>query len=276
MDLLNILPVITLLLYAMSSVLLLSAVIFHLERVLTIGFIVSMIGLAAHVIGAVMRWLEVGHGPYLGFSDSVSSFALLSVAAFALLVWWKPSLKILGSLVMPIAFALMSASLMAPASDTSITVALASVWLGIHVFFANCSYVALFLSFVLAVLTLLRSRGIGKDSKLFARLPGDSVIDDLIFRFVALGFILWTLMILTGAVWANEAWGRYWGWDPIETWSLIVWILYALILHLRLTLGWKGKRFAVLAAVAMPIMLFSLIGVPFLWNSIHAAYLNFG
>lgn len=69
-------------------------------------------------------------------------------------------------------------------------------------------------------------------------------------------------MIVSGAIWANQAWGRYWGWDPVETWSLIAWAIYAIYLHLTLTLGWRGKRAAWIAVIALPVILFSLLGVP--------------
>ena len=81
-------------------------------------------------------------------------------------------------------------------------------------------------------------------------------------------------MIVAGAIWANEAWGRYWAWDPIETWSLISWIVYAAYLHTRLTLGWKGSKSAWFAVVALPVMAFTLIGVPLAYSSIHGAYLT--
>jgi ABC-type transport system involved in cytochrome c biogenesis permease subunit len=88
------------------------------------------------------------------------------------------------------------------------------------------------------------------------------------------GFIFLTVMIISGAIWANEAWGRYWGWDPIETWSLICWVLYAGYLHVRLTLGWSGRKAAWYAVIALPVVLFTLIGVPLIYRSIHGAYLT--
>ena len=91
---------------------------------------------------------------------------------------------------------------------------------------------------------------------------------------MAVGFIFLSIMIVAGAIWANEAWGRYWGWDPIETWSLISWVVYAGYLHANLTLGWKGTRCAWYAVLALPVMVFTLIGVPIAYQSIHGAYLT--
>jgi len=81
-------------------------------------------------------------------------------------------------------------------------------------------------------------------------------------------------MIVSGAIWANQAWGRYWGWDPIETWSLIVWVIYAIYLHLRFTRGWQGERLAWFAVIAMPVSLFALLGTPIVFNSIHGGYIG--
>jgi ABC-type transport system involved in cytochrome c biogenesis permease subunit len=81
-------------------------------------------------------------------------------------------------------------------------------------------------------------------------------------------------MIASGAVWANEAWGRYWAWDPMETWSLVAWAVYALHLHLTLTLGWRGTKAAWVLVIALPVIVFSLLGVPVVYNSIHGAYLS--
>ena len=98
-------------------------------------------------------------------------------------------------------------------------------------------------------------------------------MDDLTARFVLAGFLLWGIMIVSGAIWANESWCRYWTWDPIETWSLVVWIIYAVYLHLRFTLRWRGQRLALFAIVAMPIALFCLVGIPTVFNTIHAGYI---
>ena len=93
-------------------------------------------------------------------------------------------------------------------------------------------------------------------------------------RFVGAGFVFQGIMIASGSIWANEAWGRYWGWDAVETWSLIAWAIYAVYLHLTLTLGWRGRKAAWVAILALPVSLFSLLGVPIAYNSIHGAYLK--
>lgn len=113
----------------------------------------------------------------------------------------------------------------------------------------------------------------GTWAAVLAKLPPPDTIDELSVKFVGVGFIFLSIMIAAGSIWANEAWGRYWGWDAMETWSLIACAIYAIYLHLRLTMGWKGRKAAWLAVVSLPIIVFSLLGVPIFYKSIHGAYL---
>ena len=258
-------------LYALSSLAFIFGSLFHKERIVSVGFILTCLGMVVHIVAIAMRWIEIGYGPYIGFFDAVSSYAVLAVAVYVALVIWRRSLVAVGVIVMPLAFMFLGVAMMTSPTDMGITPALASVWLVAHVVFAATAVTAMVIAFALAAVYVLRERG--KDIKVFDQLPSQGLLDITIFRFVSVGFILWTIMIIIGAVWANEAWGRYWGWDPIETWSLIAWLVYAVVLHLRLTRGWSGTRFAYLALGALPLMLFALIGVPFVWDSIHAAYL---
>jgi cytochrome c-type biogenesis protein CcsB len=104
---------------------------------------------------------------------------------------------------------------------------------------------------------------------LFDRLPSLQILDEINYRLITLGFPLLTLAIITGAVWAESAWGSYWTWDPKEVWSLITWLVYAAVLHLRLTAGWRGRRAAILAIIGFVIVLFTFFGVNFVLKSMH-------
>jgi cytochrome c-type biogenesis protein CcsB len=142
--------------------------------------------------------------------------------------------------------------------------ALKSNWLLIHVVTAFLGYAAFALAFAGAVLYLLQER------RPRAGLPGLPQLDRLIYRGTVLGFLLLTLGILTGAVWAEAAWGRYWSWDPKETWSLITWLIYAALLHARLLKGWQGRRIAWLAVIGFMAVLFTYFGVSFLLTGLHS------
>jgi cytochrome c-type biogenesis protein CcsB len=260
--------------YAVSSVLFVVGLVFRRPRLVTVALWIGLAGLLPHTVAIAGRWMRVGHGPYLGFYEVVSSYSYMTVAAMFIMVRRFPGLRVAGVLIMPIAFLLLGGAMLAPQAGLEITPRLASWWLTIHVAFAKLSYGAFIAAMVLGLVLLFRDRVGGSLSRVVDRFPDSSAIDDLTFRFVAIGFIFLGIMIAAGAIWANEAWGRYWGWDPIETWSLISWLIYAAVMHARLTLGWKGRRFAWAAVAALPVILFALIGVPVVYSSIHGAYLT--
>lgn len=261
--------------YAASAIAFTFGLAFSRPRVSRWGVWIATAGIALHLAAVAVRWIRVGHGPYLGFYEVVSSYALIAVIVLVLVVRRYPGLSILGIVVMPLAFLMMAASMFTSRAGLEITAKLASWWLAIHVTFAKLSYAAFIAAFALSILYLSRERlSASRFSDVFSKLPRQEIVDDLSFRFVGIGFIFLGIMIAAGAIWANEAWGRYWGWDPIETWSLIAWLIYAAVLHARLTLGWRDRRFAWAAVLALPVVVFALIGVPIVYNSVHGAYLT--
>lgn len=261
--------------YALGAVLFVVGAVFGREKLEKLALWFSLGGVVPHVAAIAIRWVRVGHGPAIGFYEVVSSYALFAVLAFALLVWRVPGLRRLGTVVMPVVFLLIGGAMLAPTSDLEVSATLASWWLTIHVLFAKLATGSFITAFALALAYLMREkRPDGTMARWFSRLPDQEIVDDLSFRFVAVGFIFLSIMIVAGAIWANEAWNRYWAWDPIETWSLIWWLTYAVYLHLRLTLGWRGTKSAWLAVAALPIALFAAVGVAIVFNSIHGAYLT--
>lgn len=259
-------------LYAASSIVLVLGIVFGSDRSTLMGLYLAAAGVLPHVVAIAGRWERVGHGPYLGFYEVVSTYVLSSILVFIGVSLKYRRLAAAGAVVMPIAFLVLGAAMFTPKSVLPITPMLASFWLTLHVTFAKLSYGSLLTAFGLAVLYLLRERR--PDSAFMMRLPDQSIIDDFVFKLVAIGFVFLGIMIAAGAVWANESWGRYWGWDPIETWSLISWLCYALVLHLRLTMGWRGKRFMWAAMAALPTVVFALVGVAIVYESVHGAYLT--
>lgn len=260
-------------LYAFGAIALTTGVVFRIQRLSTAGVWLVVAGVVPQLAAIAGRWIRVGHGPYLGFYEVISSYALCLILVYLLILWRYPTLSPLGIVVVPIAFLFLAGAMFTSRSGMDLTGSLASWWLAIHVTFAKLTYAAFLASFGLAVVYLVRDRATGAWAEVLAKLPRQEVIDDLVFRFIGVGFIFLGIMIAAGAIWANEAWGRYWGWDPIETWSLVSWLVYAGYLHARLTLGWRGRRSAWFAVLALPVVLFALIGVPIVYNSIHGAYL---
>ncbi|MDZ4178388.1 MAG: c-type cytochrome biogenesis protein CcsB [Coriobacteriia bacterium] len=260
--------------YAASAALFTTGFVFRSKLISAAAPWVALAGLLPHAVAIAERWIRIGHGPYLGFYEVVSSYAFISVAALVGFGFWRRELSAIGLVLMPLSFLMLGAAMFTPKAELEITGKLASWWLNIHVVFAKLSYGAFIVAFALALVFLFRERARGTLSEMLEKLPSQDTIDDLQFRFVGIGFVFLGIMIASGAIWANEAWGRYWAWDPIETWSLISWVVYAMYLHTRLTLGWRGGRSAWFACLALPVVVFSLIGVPLVYQSIHGAYLT--
>jgi cytochrome c-type biogenesis protein CcsB len=238
---------------------------------------VSTFGLAAQVVSLAVRWVRIGHGPYLGFYEVANALVFCAMAFFVVVAWRNPRLAAAGIGVMPVALLLLGGSMLAAKDVVAVTAKLDSAWLFVHVAFANLAFGVLAVSFGAALVYVIREHSkSGKWAKRLEKLPPQDVLENLTVRFVLVGFLFWGIMIATGAIWANEAWGRYWGWDPIETWSLVVWIIYAVYLHVRFALKWHGERLAWFAIVAMPLALFALIGIPFAFNAPHAGIGGYG
>ena len=266
---------ITIVAYAVSSVAFTVGVLFGKETVERVAVRVAWVGFSVQALAIVLRWIRVGHGPYMGFYEVSSLLAFIAVGAFLVLARRYRALGVAGIAVLPIAFLIMGGTLLVNREAQALTGSLASFWLAIHVAFANLAFGAYAVSFVLGVAFLMKDSGDDhRWQKLLDRFPEQDVLDGLTFRFVGAGFVFQTVMIVSGSIWANEAWGRYWAWDPMETWSLIAWAIYAIYLHLTLTMGWRGRKAAWLAVASLPVILFSLLGVPIFYNSIHGAYLQ--
>ena len=261
--------------YVAGTAMFVGGVVFEREKWTRRAVLISAIGLVPQTASMAVRWIRLGHGPYLGYYELTSALTFFTVLLLVGMAWRYPKTSSAGIVIMPVALLLIGAAMTAPKGGLNVTPTLASYWLFIHVVFSDLAFGAFVLSFGLAVAYVMRARSPeGPWARKLSKLPDQETVDRLSGRFVVAGFLFWGIMIASGAIWANEAWGRYWAWDPIETWSLVVWIIYAVYLHLRLTLGWRGEKIAWYAVIAMPIALFCLAGIPFLYKaSIHTGYL---
>lgn len=266
-----------LLLYAASTAMSVIGVVFARDKLAARAVAVAGAGLACQTLSLGLRWVRVGHGPYLGFYEVAGALVFCTVAAFVLVAFRRPRLASAGIGIMPVALLLLGGSMLAQSSEVAMTAKLTSFWLFVHVAFANMAFGAFALSFGCAIAFVARARSrTGAWAKRLEKLPAQEALENLTVRYVLVGFFFWGIMIVTGAIWANEAWGRYWGWDPIETWSLIVWIIYAVYLHARFALRWSGEKLAWFAIVAMPLALFALIGIPAAFDTPHAGIGGYG
>lgn len=261
--------------YVVATVMFVFGVTFTKEAWIRNAVLVAAAGLAPQTAAIVVRWVAVGHGPYIGYYEVVNALTYFTVLFFLVAALRNRRLSAVGMGVMPIAVLLLGGAMFAPKAGLPMTPMLSSYWLFIHVAFANLAFAAFAASFGFAIIYLLRARSSdGKWAQRLEKMPAQQVVENSIGRFALAGFLLWAIMIVSGAIWANESWGRYWSWDPIETWSLVVWLVYAVFLHLRYTMGWRGQRLAWFAIVAMPIALFCLIGIPTVFNTVHGGYIG--
>ncbi len=219
-------------------------------------------GFLVHCTFTVVRYFEAGHTPITNLHESLSFFSLTIVGVF-IAFEHKYHVYILGSFVTPLAFCLMLASSIYPAAIPLLPPALKSKWLLVHSSLAFISYATFAVAFGAAIMYLIQEHFLKRKQlgPLYQKLPSLDVLDEINYRCLTFGFPLLTIAIITGAIWAETAWGTYWSWDPKETWSLITWFIYAALLHGRLTTGWRGKRAAVLSIIGFFVLLFTFLGV---------------
>jgi len=228
-------------------------------------------GFAIHLLFTLFRYLEAGHTPITNLHESLSFFSMAVVGVF-IFFEQRYKMTVLGSFVTPVALLLMLVSSLFPSVLSPLNPALKSKWLVIHTVVAFLGYASFAVAFGAAVIYLMQERFLKKRkiSGLFQRLPSLNTLDDINYRCLTFGFPLLTVAIISGAIWAETAWGTYWSWDPKETWSLITWFVYAALLHGRLTTGWRGKKAAILAIIGFFVMLFTFLGVNLLMPGLHS------
>jgi len=233
---------------------------------------ISLLGLTAHSLAIVLRWvesyqLEIGHAPFSNLYESLLFFAWTVILLY-MVVEWRTKNRSLGVFVTPIAFLAMAYASFSPTITPLIqplVPALKSNWLISHVITCFFAYAAFALSLGLSVMHLLKHLDSEDGRRIFLSLiPRRNILDELNYQMVIIGFLMLTLGIMTGSVWAHSAWGSYWSWDPKETWSLITWLVYASVLHARMVKGWRGRRIAILCIVGFTCVLFTYLGVNYL------------
>jgi cytochrome c-type biogenesis protein CcsB len=228
-------------------------------------------GFAIHVVFTIHRYVVAGHTPITNLHESLSFFSMAVVGVF-LFIERRFKILVLGSFVTPVALVLMAISSLFPSALAPLNPALKSKWLVIHTVVAFLGYASFAVAFGAAIIYLMQERFLKKKKLggLFQRLPSLNTLDEINYRCLTFGFPLLTVAIISGAIWAETAWGTYWSWDPKETWSLITWFVYAALLHGRLTTGWRGKKAAILAIIGFFVMLFTFLGVNLLMTGLHS------
>jgi cytochrome c-type biogenesis protein CcsB len=272
----------------------------------TVGMAVANLAIAGLLLA---RWLEAGYFPLSNLYESLF-FLAWGVTAIHLVAERTTQKSWLGTITAPVAMGISAfAALSLPntmQTSAPLVPALKSNWLMMHVSVMMLSYSALMVGSVLAIAFLIVTRGesvelrgssmgagglrrihsatvptttllsaneleaLVAESLMPQTLNLADLLDNLSYRIIGLGFPLLTIGIIAGGVWANEAWGSYWSWDPKETWALITWLVFAAYLHARITKGWQGKRPALLAAAGFVVVWICYLGVNFLGKGLHS------
>jgi cytochrome c-type biogenesis protein CcsB len=271
---------ITTLAYLLASVCYIGLFVFRSKKVGQAGLGLAILGILAQTAGLGLRWHEsyqagIGHAPLTNMYESLLFFAWCA-AIFYVLLEMKFKLPVIGAFVMPLPFITLAYTSLDKSISKDISPlvpALQSNWLIAHVITCFIGYGAFAVAAGLGIIYLLKqfahNRKFSADT-MIGSLPELRTLDDLIHKTIIFGFMWLSAGIITGAVWANEAWGTYWSWDPKETWSIITWFVYALTLHARFTRGWSGNRIAWLAVIGFVSVFFTYFGVNYLLAGLHS------
>ncbi len=226
------------------------------------------VGFALHTAALVCRGIGAGRLPLTNQYEFATSFAWgLCLVSLIFVIRFK--FPVLGAFAAPVIFLIIGYAAMQSKAVKELMPALRSNWLGFHVSTAIIAYGAFGVSFVLSVIFLLRDR-MKASGFLDQHIPDREKLDMISYRSVSLGLLFLTFTIITGAIWAERAWGSYWSWDPKETWSLVTWIIYAIYLHLRLRRGWRGRSAAIFAVVGFICVMFTYLGVNTWLPGVHS------
>ncbi|MGH3242246.1 MAG: c-type cytochrome biogenesis protein CcsB [Spirillospora sp.] len=243
-----------------------------------LAVLLNVVGLGAHLGVLVARGLSANRWPWGNMYEFLTAISLAAVTAF-MVVMFRYKARFLGAPVMFAAvIALGVANIWLYDSVGPVTPALNSYWIAIHVSAAIIATGAFTVAGAATILYFLKAgEEAGGRARVrmlaggaLARVPSAESLDRLAMRVTMFAFPIWTAAIIMGAIWADQAWGRYWGWDPKEIWSFVTWIIYAAYLHARSTSGWKGRKAAFLSLLAFAALLFNFFGVNYMFSGLHS------
>jgi cytochrome c-type biogenesis protein CcsB len=244
----------------------------RVEQFGRMGVALTVIGFLLSIAGVVLRGLAAHRAPWGNMFEFTITAMVFMVGAYLILVW-RTGVRWLG---LPVTL------LATVGNGLAVTVfyvavaplvpALHSVWFLIHIVAAAISGAAFNVGGVMSILYLIKKRAEDRNQVrgYLERLPSSRKIDLIAYRFLAFAFPLWTFTVAAGAIWAEYAWGRYWGWDPKETWALVTWVIYACYLHARSTAGWRGTRAAVIAIIGLASFWFNFVGINLFVSGLHS------
>ena len=252
------------------------------DRFGRIAIAVTMLGALLHLSSVSLRGAAVDRVPWGNMYEFASAAGLVAVVAFLAIVVKMPQIRYLGGFALaPVVVVMFLAGTVWYVQASPLVPALQSYWLAIHVSAAAASEGVLMTSSVLTALYLIRARYDRKAARATAdgetlrggwgaKLPAAGSLDKAAYRAAAFAFPIYTFAVICGAIWAEAAWGRYWGWDPKEVWAFIVWVLFAAYLHARATAGWRGRAAAWINLLGFGAMTFNFFVVNVVIAGLHS------
>jgi cytochrome c-type biogenesis protein CcsB len=252
--------------YVLAGVIAIFAVILKRRPERTVlGLMV--VGLLLQTLSLGLRWLRLDHGPFITLFEILSSNVWSLTLIFSLAYWRFQAIRPVAAAVMPVLFILMGWLMLASPDEGHFPPTYRTPWLYIHIGLAKVFLGCVLVALGMAIVILLRPWPAAAER--FARLPADQRLDDLAYRFMALGLVFDSLMLISGAIWAQDAWGRYWAWDPLETSSFVTWVLLAFTLHLRITYQTSPRTGSWMIVAVFLLAFVTFFGVPFVSTAPH-------
>ncbi len=234
------------------------------ERTL-LGFMT--LGLVLHTVAITLRWGRLGHGPFITLFEILSSNVWSLMLVFTIAYWRVRAVRPAAAVIMPVLFLMMGWLAVTNPGEGHMPPTYRTIWLYVHIGFGKIFLGSVLIAVGLAGIVLLRGRDVAP--RLTAGLPDDARLERLAFRFMVLGFLFETLMLISGAIWAQQAWGRYWNWDALETWSFLTWLTLAFYLHARTTWALQPHHAATAIMVVFALAFLTFFGVPFVSTAPH-------
>jgi len=261
-------------LYALDSILLLTAFVFNKERLLVWAGRVLIPAFVVHTFEFGFRWYSTGYFPGNGEYENGLVAGWFAMAFTVYFFYRRKSLRGVALVTVPATLLMLGYGIMIDPVVLPVAASFKSNWLIIHVFFAQISYGAYAIACGLGVIYILKDNRQRKGGEvgIYERFPALPVVEEYMFKFVVYGFITDAVMIAAGSIWAKELWGAYWGWDPVEVWSLVSWLVYGLAIHLRVTMGWRGRKLAWLMIFAIITVVITYWGVDIVVKGSHRMF----
>jgi cytochrome c-type biogenesis protein CcsB len=256
--------------YIASFALFLAGAIFKSERPTSIAWTVFVTAFCLQTASIALRWVVSGHPPVLWTYEHALASSWFVALIFIIVCTRTPAIRELGTAVSFIILMVLGYGIMSQGTGIEpLPPPYQSNWLWVHVTFAWLAYSAFAFSALVAAVQLIKASRAGPPWTFLERLPSSEKLEELIFRIILFGFVALTVEMGAGALWAFGLWGRYWAWDPMETWTLISWLIYGLYIHLRVSLAWRGDRMAWLAIIAFAAIFITFGGIAYM-KGLHA------